>query len=164
MSQQGTFNSLIAKILIWKRYMDTNLQNISWVLKSSEGIKLVDDFNMSCLEIWLNKSLVHWVHLQKRNIWNCYIRMEVKRGKKENLYQLQLATEWLKKLSKKANRKQSYHEISVKTVSDIWWIISSGSWPTRWMSRKTRFTRSKWTPPVTDTRRSIKGRSFSLKA
>lgn len=34
------------------------------------------------------------------------------------------------------------------------WMISSGAWPERLMSRSTRLTRSKCTPPVMDTRRS----------
>lgn len=36
-------------------------------------------------------------------------------------------------------------------------MISSGPWPERVMSRITRLTRSKCTPPVIDTRRSSMG-------
>ena len=43
------------------------------------------------------------------------------------------------------------------TVSLICWMISSGSCPDRLMSRSTRLTRSKCTPPRTDTRRSSSG-------
>jgi hypothetical protein len=50
------------------------------------------------------------------------------------------------------------------TVSDIWWMMSSGAWPERSMSRITRFTRSKCTPPEMDTRKSCSGRSLSLSA
>lgn len=43
------------------------------------------------------------------------------------------------------------------TVAEICSMISSGACPERLMSRSTRFTRSKCTPPCIDTRRSSSG-------
>lgn len=51
---------------------ELDLQNISRILKSSERIKLVDDFNMCCFEIWLNKSLVHRIYLCEKEVHENY--------------------------------------------------------------------------------------------
>ena len=51
---------------------------------------------------------------------------------------------------------------SVLKASPTCWMISSGAWPERWMSRRTRLTRSKCTPPLMDTIRSSMGLQVHL--
>jgi len=45
-----------------------NLQNISGVLEAGKRIKFIDNLNMGCFKIWLNKSFVHRIHLQEKTI------------------------------------------------------------------------------------------------